>query len=63
MSRLAGWLKGSISTLDLKFGIQQSDLWDRGITEIKSTPIKIIGSKTAGPLKIILPFPPEVPKP
>lgn len=57
------WLKVHVSTLGLKFGDQQSDLWDRGITEIKSTPIKIIGSKPPGPLKIILPLPSEVPKP
>ena len=50
------WVKGNVGTLGVKFeGLTQS-LWDRGIQQIDSKPIKIAGSQTT-PLRIVIPLP------
>ena len=38
------WVKGEVGTLGVKFKALPQSLWDRGIQEIRSKPIKIIGS-------------------
>ena len=51
------WVKGEVGTLGVKFkGLPQS-LWDQGIREINSKPIKIIGSQSPTTLKIVIPLP------
>ncbi len=50
------WVNGSVSTLGLKLGLPY-DLWNRGIRDLQSTPIKIIGSRATQPLVITVPLP------
>ena len=51
------WVKGEVGTLGVQFkGLPQS-LWDQGIQEIRSKPIKIIGSQSPVTLKIVIPLP------
>lgn len=50
------WVRGEVSTMDLKFRGSSQDLWREGIREIRSKPIRIVGIQ-AGPLKIVIPLP------
>jgi hypothetical protein len=57
------WLHAQVGTLGLDFGTGQNDLWDRGIQELKSQPMKLKVSRDNSPLRIVIPLPEGVSAP
>jgi hypothetical protein len=51
------WLHARVGTLGLNFGKAKNDLWDSGVQELKSQPIRLKVGRSNAQLRIIIPLP------